>query len=194
MTSLLRLSLVIALCRQQPSPSEVRTFGAPPSRVAVEAETHLVYDAVTKPESGHVGLYTRANPLAIPHAQGTELTADLAGGVIGRIVAYVWTPDGKYSVEYYRAHGELIMTAEGFSYFEERAPSGAWHNFLGLAAWERRSYFAHGRLVFAESRGKQAPAPGTSGDRLLEQGGRLTALLQRRLAGRASIVDLAHPS
>ena len=37
--------------------------------------------------------------------------------------------------------GTLLFVYETFVYFTETAPSDAWRNFMGLAAWERRSYF-----------------------------------------------------
>lgn len=113
-------------------------------------------------------------------ARGTEVTGTVVEGAIGRIVATVWSKEGKYSVEFYRAGKTLLMACETFTFFEESAPPGAWRNFMGLAAWERHVYFdSQQNIGYAEARGLKAPAPGIGGEQLQERAQRLAQLLQR---------------
>jgi hypothetical protein len=119
--------------------------------------------------------------LALSHAVGTEATATFVGSAIARVVATVWTTQGKYASEYYRTDNRLVMAYETFAYFEEAAPPGAWRNFMGHAAWERRTYFdSRGGVAYAEARGSHAPAPGGGVDQLRLQADRLVRLLQPR--------------
>ncbi|MFI5184661.1 MAG: hypothetical protein ACHQNV_09695 [Vicinamibacteria bacterium] len=158
----------------------VRTFGDPSVRSAVESRTRAIYDAASNQESRRLFLMTRTNPLSVPDAMGTEATGVIVGPVVARMLASVWTKRGKYSVEYYRAEEGLLMVYETFAYFEEAARRDAWRNFMGLAAWERRTYFdARQAVGYAETQGMEGPAPGADGTRLREQVERLARLLQK---------------
>jgi hypothetical protein len=162
--------------------ADVRTYGDPSLRAAVDTHSHSIYDVADKPDAKRISLMTRGNPLSFPGAEGTEATGVLVEGSVGRIVVNVWTKRGRYSVEYYRAQDTLLFVYETFAYFEERAPRHAWRNFMGLAVWERRSYFdERNRIGFAESRGADAPPPGSDGTRLIAQAERLAKLIQERV-------------
>lgn len=161
--------------------ADLRTFGDPSLRPAVDARLRAIYDGAARPDSPRVSLLTGRNLLSQPHARGTEVTGVRVGALVGRIVASVWTKDGKYSVEYYRDETGLQLVYETFTYFEETAPSDAWRNFLGLAAWERRSYFDGPRIGYAEARGRQAPAPGSDAALLRGQAEDLASLVSKRL-------------
>jgi len=161
---------------------EARTFGDASARRVVDDRTRAIYDRLNAAGTKRVSIVSRTNPLALPGAAGTELTGAFIEGTTGRILATVWTKRGKYDVEFHQAQDGLLLVYETFAYFDEAAPRGAWHNFLGLPAWERRSYFtpAH-RVSYAETRGTGAPAPGADGARLINQAQLLSGMLQRRL-------------
>jgi hypothetical protein len=159
--------------------SESRTYGDPAVRVAVEAQVKKIYELAAGPGT-QVEVLTRDNPLQLEGALATELTASIIGGSTGRIVGAVWTKRGKYSIEFYRAGNRLLLVYETFSFFPESAPGDAWHNFMGLPAWESRIYFgAQGEVGYAETRGRQAPPPEMTGKKLQQQAQSLTRLLER---------------
>jgi hypothetical protein len=161
--------------------SELRTYGDPSLRTMVDVRTRAIYEAASDPGSRRMFLITRGNPMSVKDARGTEATGTMVEGAVSRIIATVWTKEGKYSVEFYRTGETLIMVYETFTFFEESAPPGAWRNFMGLAAWERRVYFdAHRNIGYAEARGLQAPAPGVGGERLQQEAQRLAELLHKR--------------
>ena len=165
--------------------AELRTLGDPALRAAVDARTRPIYDAAARPDAKRVFLMTRANPLSLEAARGTEATGVVVEGTVGRIVASVWTKSGKYSVEYYRTSQALLFVYETFVYFEEEAPRGAWRNFMGQAAWERRTYFDDRQSVgFAEARGPNAPPPGADGPPLIDRAQRMARLLDAKSEAR----------
>jgi hypothetical protein len=161
---------------------EVRTYGDASLRKLVDDRARVIYGALSDPGSRHFFLMTRVNPICQKDAFGTEVSGTVTIGKLSRIVATVWTKEGKYSIEFYRDGETLIMVYETFTFFEEAAPHGAWHNFMGLAAWERRAYFHEHRIGYAEARGPQAPAPGVGGEQLQKQATRLAQLLRKRTA------------
>jgi hypothetical protein len=159
--------------------SESRTYGDPAVRTALDAQAKRIYELATGPGL-QVELITRDNPLQLEGAFGTEATASIIGGSEARILATVWTRQGKYSIEFYREGDKLLMVYETFSFFVESAPPDAWHNFMGLAAWESHIYFdADGKVSFAETSGRQAPPPEIIGKQLLQQSQSLAKLLSR---------------
>ena len=178
------LAVLFAICPMTPAwagKSELQTYGDPSLRTAVDARTKAIYDVASDPSSRRIFVITRGNPMRVKEAQGTEVTGTVVDGTIGRIIATVWTKEGKYSVEFYRAGTALLMVYETFTFFEESAPPGAWRNFMGLAAWERHVYFdSQQNIGYAEARGLRAPAPGAGGEQLQEQAQRLAQLLQKR--------------
>jgi hypothetical protein len=176
------LLLTISVITPAPAgESELRTYGDPSLRTSMEARTREIYETASAPGSQRIFLMTRSNPMSLKDSRGTEITGTVVGGAISRIVGTVWTKRGKYSVEFYLADKTLVMAYETFTFFEESAPPGAWRNFMGLAAWERRLYFdAHRNIGYAEARGLQAPAPGAGGEQLQEQAQRLVQLLHKR--------------
>jgi hypothetical protein len=174
---------VLSCARSSASDDDVLSYGDPSLRAAVDARSRPIYEAAAKPDAKRVFLMTLANPLSLPGAQGTEATGVVVEGAFGRIVVKVWTKRGQYSVEYYRTPEALLFVYETFVYFAERAPRRAWRNFMGLPAWERRSYFdERNRIGFAEARGKDAPSPGSGGRRLIAQADRVTKLVQERFS------------
>lgn len=159
--------------------AEVRTFGDPSLRNALDARAHAIYESANERDARHVFLLTRDNPLSLAGATGTEAVGVFVGGIVARIVASVWTKRGKYSAEYYAGKEGLFFVYESFVFFEGMAPRGAWRNFMGLPAWERRTYFKNDHSVaFAEVRGAGAPPPGSDVARLNDQSLRITALIQ----------------
>lgn len=177
-------SVLLFICHLAPakaSQADLQTYGDPSLLAGVDAQTKRIYDVASGPSSLRFFVMTRRNPLHVKKARGTEVTGTVVDGAIGRMVATVWTKDGKYSVEFYRAGKTLLMTYETFTFFEESAPPGAWHNFMGLAAWERHVYFdPKQKIGYAEARGLEAPAPEVGGEQLQEQAQRLAELLQKR--------------
>jgi hypothetical protein len=156
---------------------ESRTYGDPAVRTNLDAQVERIYKLATGPGE-RVELLTRVNPLQLRDAFGTEATAAIIGGSAGRIVATVWTRQGKYSIEFYREGDKLLMVYETFSFFAESAPPNAWHNFMGLPAWESRIYFdANERVGYAETHGPQAPVPEIMGKQLQQQAQSLAKLL-----------------
>ena len=177
-------AILLVICPLTPAwadQSGLRTYGDPSLRTAVDAQTKRIYDVASGPSSQRIFVITRGNPMRVKEARGTEVTGTVAEGAISRIVATVWTKEGKYSVEFYRAGKTLLMVYETFTFFEESAPLGAWRNFMGLAAWERHVYFdSQQNIGYAEARGLRAPAPGVGGKQLQERAQRLAQLLQER--------------
>lgn len=160
----------------------VRTSGDASRRDAVEARTRAIYEAATQPGAHQVFAFVRDRSIGPDGSLGTEATGVVLDRTIGRIVASSWTAAGKYSAEYYRARDSLLMVYETFVYFDETAPKDHWRNFMGLTAWERRTYFDdHQAVVFAVSRGANAPAPGADAVRLRDQSDRLASLLLARV-------------
>jgi hypothetical protein len=52
---------------------------------------------------------------------------------------------------------------------------------MGLAAWERRTYFDdRQRVAYAEARGREAPEPGSDGARLSDQARRMATYMSQR--------------
>jgi hypothetical protein len=101
------------------------------------------------------------------------------------LVVTAWSKSGKYAVEYHRSpEGTLLFVYETFVYFTEKAPSGCGRNFMGLPAWERRSYFDDGHAIgYAASWGKQALPPGSGAAELRVQADGLGKALRRRRGG-----------
>ena len=177
-------AVLLVICPMAPAragQSDLQTYGDPSLRTAVDVQAKKIYDVASAQVSPRIFVMTRRNPIHIGEARGTEVTGTVVEGAIGRIVATVWTRQGKYSVEFYRAGKTLLMVYETFTFFEESAPHGAWRNFMGLAAWERHVYFdSQQNIGYAEARGLRAPAPGVGGEQLQEQAQRLAQLLQRK--------------
>ena len=180
-----RISLLfcVVLVAQWPaaaSATDERQFGDPALRPKVESRTRPIYDAGSRPETSRQFLFTTENLLAVPNAVGTEANST-AGSAGDRLVATVWSKTGKYSVEYYMSvDGGLLFVYETFVYFADAAPSDAWRNFMGLAAWERRSYFDDNQAIgYASSQGKQAPPPGSGAAELREHALSLAKALAR---------------
>jgi hypothetical protein len=156
---------------------ELRTHGDPAARSAADTQLKRIYELASGPVQ-HVELITRDNPLRLRNAVGTEVTASIIDGSAARIVANVWTSKGKHSIEFYRFSDKLLMVYQTFTHFQESAPRDAWHNFMGLAAWESRIYFgARGQVTYAETRGHQAPPPQIAAKELQQQAQRLVNLL-----------------
>jgi hypothetical protein len=173
------LSFLLAQPSVAPAAADERASGDPLLRSKVEAQTRAIYDAGSRPEASRRFLFTTENLLLVPDGFGTEATA--TSGTSGdRLVATVWSKRGKYSAEYYSsAEGLLLFVYETFVYFSDLAPPDAWHNFMGLPAWERRSYFDDNRAIgYAVSRGKHAPVPGSGAADFREQAGRLAKTLR----------------
>ena len=157
--------------------SELCTYGDPSVRTAVDAQLKRIYERTAGP-GVQIELLTRDNPLQLKNAMGTELSASIIDGSAGRIVGTVWTQRGKCSIEFYRVGNKLLMVYETFSFFVESAPRDAWHNFMGLPAWESHIYYgAHGEVAYAERHGSQAAAPEIDGKKLQQEAGRLDKLL-----------------
>jgi hypothetical protein len=173
------IGVLLAQAPPHGSESVDRVSGNPSLRAAVDARTRRIYDAATRPESRRRFLQTTENLLGAADAVGTEATLAQSPTAGARIVATTWTRQGKYSVEYYCSPtGALLFTYETLTYFAETSPPDAWRNFMGLAAWERRSYFdGHQEIGYAESRGRQAPTPGAGATELREGANRLAKAL-----------------
>jgi len=169
------IGLLLAQAGAAAAAAEERVSGTPSVRSAVDARTRPIYEAASRPAASRRFLFTTDNVLGLPDAVGTEATGEAAGPAGGRLIANVWSKSGRYSAEYYRSQdGTLLFVYETFVYFSDKAPSDAWRNFMGLAAWERRSYFDDNRAIgYAASIGKQAPAPGTGSAELRGQADRL---------------------
>jgi len=162
--------------------TELRTYGDPSVRTGVDAQLRTIYEHANGP-GVHVELLTRDNPLQLRDALGTQLSASIIDGSAGRIVGTIWTKRGVYSIEFYRVGGKLLMVYETFSFFVESAPPDAWHNFMGLPAWESRIYYdATGDVAYAESHGSQAPTPVINGKELQQEAERLDEILNRSSA------------
>jgi hypothetical protein len=165
---------------------QLRTYGDSSLRDAIAARAQVTYDSTDKPDAKRVHVMTRDNPLSLAGAAGTEATGVFVRDVLSRIVATVWTNRGKYSVEYYQVKDGPFFVWESFVSFEDAAPRGAWRNFMGLPAWERRTYFNDDhRIVYAEGRGRGAPLAGSDAARLNNGSRRITALI-RQHAGSAT--------
>jgi hypothetical protein len=176
------IGLLLARPGAAASEADERRSGDPSFRPKVEARIRSIYDAASRPDASRSFLFTTDNLLAVADGVGTEGTGVKAGSAGGRLVATIWSKQGKYSVEYYRSQeGTLLFVYETFVYFTDKAPSGAWRNFMGLPAWERRSYFDSGSAIgYAASWGKHAPAPGSGAAELREQAERLAKALGER--------------
>ena len=162
--------------------SELRTYGDPSIRTAIDVQLKRIYELATGP-GVQIELLTRDNPLQLRNAVGTELSAAIIDGSAGRIVGTVWTKRGKYAIEFYRVGDKLIMVYETFSFFVESAPRDTWHNFMGLPAWESRIYYGNqGEVGYAETHGSQAPAPEINGTKLQQEAEHLDKLLHRSSA------------
>jgi hypothetical protein len=162
--------------------ASLQRFGDPSARALIDERAHAIYDTATQSNVEQVAVLTRNNPLSLGHATGTEATGYVIDGFIRRIVANVWTTRGRYALEYLQDPSGLVLVYESLAQFEDVAPKNAWHNFLGLPAWERRTYFdSKHTLAYAETCGVGAPGPGADASRLSDQAQRLTALLQRQL-------------
>jgi hypothetical protein len=177
--------MVIGAVLSQPAVAagiDERVSGDPSLRPRVEARTRLIYDAASKSDSPRTFLLKTDNVLGVADAVGIEATGVSAGSAGARLVATVWSTQGKYAVEYYRSQeGRLLFVYETFVFFADRAPAGAWRNFMGLPAWERRSYFEDGGSIgYAVSLGKQAPAPGSGAAELHATCERLAKALGQR--------------
>lgn len=171
------------------SAEELRTFGDPLARAAIDTRVRSIYEAALGRDARRAFVFTRENPLAVDGAMGTEATGIVSGEAMRRIVATIWTPRGKYAVEFYQTREALLFVYETFVYFAESAPRDAWRNFMGLASWERRTWFGDGQAaVYAEARGTGSPAAGEDARRLLDQAGRLTRILQAGLEQAAAPV------
>jgi hypothetical protein len=161
----------------------LRTFGDPSVRKAIDARAQALYQSASKPDAKRVFVITRDNPLALPAVVGTEATGVIVEGVVSRIVTNAWTKRGKYAVEFYQGSNGLFLVYETFTFFEDTAPRGAWRNFMGLPAWERRTYFNNdGNIGYAEARGEGAPRPGSDATHLRDQSARLTRLIEQQSA------------
>ena len=161
---------------------ELHVYGDPAIRRAVDEQLKKLYELANGP-GVQVELLTRDNPLQLADALAMELTASMAGNSASRIVGAVWTKQGKYSVEFYRAGDKLLMVYETFSFFMESAPKDTWRNFMGLAGWESRIYFdAQGEVGYAETHGREAPAPMSNGRKLQQQVARVSKLLAQSAA------------
>lgn len=173
-------ALLIAESAMAAGATDERQFGDASLRPRVEVRTRSIYDAGSRPETSRRFLFTTDNLLGIPEALGTEASATF-GTTGDRLVATVWSKTGKYSVEYYRSSKSvLLFVYETFVYFTDTAPSDAWRNFMGLSAWERRSYFDDSHAIgYAASLGKHAPPPGSGAAELHEQAVRLATALGR---------------
>jgi len=157
---------------------DLLTYGDPSVRATVDAELKKIYELANGPGE-QIELITRDNPLQLKDELCTELSASIIDGSEARIVGTVWTKQGKYSFEFYRAGDRLLMVYETFSYFKESEPPNAWHNFMGLPAWESRVYFgAQDEVGYAERHGPQAPPPEMAGKKLRQQVERLSRLLR----------------
>lgn len=122
---------------------------------------------------------TRENIVRIEGATATEFRAAQAEGSFHRIIATVWTTQGKYAAEYYLSDDTPIYVYEAFEYFEEAAPIEAWRNFKGLPGWERRSYLNDNAVGYIESSGR--PSFNSDAMRFQHTINRFfTALAQRR--------------
>jgi hypothetical protein len=159
--------------------SPVRRYGDPAARTAIDIQLKRIYELTAGPGQ-QLELLTKDNPLQLRDALVTEVTASLVDGSISRIVGTVWTKQGKYSFEFYRAGGKLLMVYETLAYFPDSAPPDAWYNFMGLPAWESRTYFNDKEEVaFAENHGPQAPAPDHTGGKFREMVDRVVHMLDR---------------
>ena len=177
-TVLVALTMIAAVSPRAYADGEAKRFGDPSLRTAIESRTRAIYDAANGPAAKRVFLLVPDNPLSRAGAHGTEVTGVAAGGDFIRIVASVWTERGKYSIEYYLGEGSLLHVYETFTYFERAAAPGAWRNFMGLPAWERRVYFRGDAIGYAEATGAGAPDPGSGGPALRVQAQRLIKRLQ----------------
>ena len=156
---------------------DLHVYGDPATRSAIDAQLKKIYELAIGP-GVQVELLTRDNPLQLRDALATELTGSMTGDSVNRIVGAVWTKQGKYSVEFYRSGNRLLMAYETFSSFMESAPSDAWRNFMGLAGWESRIYFgAQGEVAYAETHGREAPAPEINGRKLQQRAEHVGRLL-----------------
>lgn len=153
-----------------------RTYGDPVVKAEVEPVTRAIYDSA----KDWTFLLRRDNGVA------TEAQGGFVDGKLSRIMASDWTDAGKYQVEFYLRDGALLFAYETFEWFEGREPKAPARNFRGLAAWERRSWFRHDRIAYAEAAGTDAPMPGQDGERLTARATELKRLIEERSATRPS--------
>lgn len=157
----------------------VRTFGDASVRGSIDTRSRTTFDpSATRVERAF--LLTSSRLLSLRQAGGSDATGTFVDGHVARVVVFSWTHDGKYSVEYYFDREALILVYETFTYFEDQAPPRAWRNFMGLAAWERRSYFDQGTIRYAETTGETGPTPGADGPALIHSARRLAHALESR--------------
>jgi len=173
-------SIFASLSLYGSEPNATRTFGDASLRDSIAARCPAIYEAVNKPGTKRVFVLTRRNPMSIPGAIGAEATGEIVDGVLNRIVASASSKRGKYSVEYYLTKDGLLFVYESFAFFEDTSPRAAWRNWMGLAGWERRSYFgADHNIVYAETIGG-GPQPGSDSTRLNEQARSMIPLVQEQ--------------
>jgi hypothetical protein len=141
---------------------DLTTLGDSTLRRSIDQRTHQLYDSLDK----RIHRLVRGNPLGIPRARGSELTAQWTreGAGFGRIVASGWTPTGKFGSEYYFDGGSLLFVYETFEYFE---------NVRGKASWERRIYLRDGTIVYSEGQRVQPLSSDADAKRLLANAQRL---------------------
>lgn len=154
-------------------------IGDPALKEKIAVETRRIYDQA----GSWLFLLTRENVMNIPGAQNTDIRGGFIDGEPARIIATVMTDTGKYSAEFYLQNDALIHVYETFEYFNETAPVGAWRNFKGLAAWERRGYFNEKVAGYMASKGLQPVDPAS-----------YSTLLQDRLQNLLKRIDIAQRS
>jgi len=174
------LLFLLAIPRDMPAQSaefaQQKTFGDRAVGDAILARTREFYGK----ETARVYLLIADNALRLPGSHGTELDGELVGSDLVRVVAKVPTNRGNYAAEFYFREGEVLFVYETFEYFSGTAPVDAWQNFRHIAAWERRSFFRAGVVVYSSSHGTGAPEPGSGGKQLQERARRVAALLANR--------------
>jgi hypothetical protein len=112
----------------------------------IEAENRIVYkDAQTR-------VFRLANHCP-PALKLCEVTGFYLGDSLRRVVVAGWEDRGRRAAEYYLRDGAVTFIYETLEYLPEQAPTGAWRNFKGLPAWERRAYFRDGKAGHVETEG-----------------------------------------
>jgi len=112
----------------------------------IDAETRTMYDKA----QSRVFRLASACP---PEWKLCEVTAFYAGDSLARVVVAGWEDRGRWAAEYYLRGDAIIFIYESLEYLPEKAPIGAWRNFKGLPAWERRTYFRDGKAGHVETQG-----------------------------------------
>lgn len=169
-------AILLTGTQAQKKDDQRRTFGDPKQKERIRKKTSAIY------EKGGDWLFilTRQDLLRLNTLEGMELRAIYSDGYFTRVIAMALAEKGKYNVEFYLEKDALLFAYETFEYYLERAPPRAWRNFKGLAAWERRSYFLNSRIVYAETRGRNAPKAGTGSKALINTANRLIAILKKK--------------